>query len=319
MPWRLFLLLPLLLLFAVPAFCLGTGAGRSLLPGLTGFFYDLSNTTPTIVPTPMPPLTQLLPQPGSVSYTVREADSCDEILASQMHMSDAGQIFSDANPQTVRALNSSLGKNCGNLQPGSVVMLMPQYPLVALGGVILKVTALSPSQPIPTPLIRVHRQQQVGIDCSNGCQLVVRVASGVEVKLSVETAIPVPVGAWVWAQAMYPRKVIKGFDAYPYADSTISLNGASMRVCDLQINDTHDDNALSCDQLTPNTIDDDGGAWLYGVTGRGALDHWNYKLRLSSGVRVLLWLTADHNGNLHYHSGNPIYRYDAASHLYVSI
>src|SRR5215469_12263974 len=108
MPWRLFLLVPLLLLFAIPAFFFGTSAGRRLLPNLTDFFYNLSNTTPTIIPTPMPPLMQLLPQPGSVSYTVREADSCDEILATQMRMSDAGQIFSDANPQTVQALNTSL-------------------------------------------------------------------------------------------------------------------------------------------------------------------------------------------------------------------
>src|SRR5262245_57042206 len=112
MPWRLFLLVPLLLLFAIPAFIFGTNAGHRLLPNLTDFFYNLSDT-PTIVPTAMPPLTQLLPQPGSIAYTVREADSCDEILATQMRMSDAGQVFSDANPQTVQALNRSLGTNCG--------------------------------------------------------------------------------------------------------------------------------------------------------------------------------------------------------------
>jgi hypothetical protein len=267
----------------------------------------------------MPPFTQRLPQPGAVIYTVQNADSCDDMLASKMHMADAGQIFSDSNPNTVDALNIALGQNCLNLQPGDVVTLMPQYPLVALGGVVLNVNALSTAQPIPTPLIPVHRERQVGVDCSNGCSLTVRVAKGVEVKLSVQTAIPVPVGAWVWAQAMYPRKVITGFTNYPYADPAASLNGSSLSVCDLQINNTHDDNSLSCDQLMPNTIDDDHGAWLLGVTGSGALDHWNYHLHLPAGTQVLLWLSPDSHGNLSYHTGNPLYRYDATLHLYVGI
>lgn len=319
LPWRLFLLIPFLLVFAIPAFLLGTGAGHRLLPNLTSFFYNLANPTPIVSPTPMPRLMQFLPQPGAIAYTVQNFDSCDEILATQMHMSDSGQIFSDVNPSTVQALNSSLGQNCLNLQPGEVVTLMPQYPLVALGGVILNVAALSPAQPIPTPLIHVQRQQQVGVDCSNGCLLTVRIANGVVVKFSVETGIPVPVGAWIWAQAMYPRKAIGGFANYPYADPSVSLNGASLRVCNLQINDTRDDNSLTCDQLTPNTINDDGGAWLYGVTGPGALDHWNYHLRLPSGTQVLLWLSVDANGTLHYRAGSPAYRYDPALHLYVHI
>lgn len=318
LPWRLFLLIPFLLLFAIPAFLLGTGAGHKLLPNLTGLFYNMANSTPTVIPTPMPPLTTLLPEPGGIAYTVQSADSCDEILATQMRMSDAGQVFSDANPQTVKALDTAMGQNCGDLQPGNVVTLQPQYPLVALGGVVLTVNALSPAQPIPTPLIPVQRQQQVGVDCSNGCLLTVRVSPGVEVRLSVQTAIPVPVGAWVWAQAMYPRQSVKNFANYPYANPSDLLNGATMNVCDLQINDTHDDNSLSCDQLTPNTIDDDGGSWLYGVTGRGSLDHW-YNLHLPAGERVLLWLSADRNGNLTYRKGNPIYRYDPTLHLYLHI
>jgi len=319
LPWRLFLLIPFLLAFAIPAFLLGTSAGHRLLPNLTTIFYNLSNTTPTVIPTAMPPLTQVLPQPGAISYTIQESDSCDEVLATQMRLSDSGQIFSDANPQTVRALNSALGQNCADLQPGDVVTLMPQYALVALGGIIKQVNALSPAQPIPTPLIPVQRQQQVGVDCSNGCLLTVQIASGVQVKLSVETAIPVPVGAWVWAQATYPRKAINGFSNYPYANLSQPLNGAALTACDLQINDTHDDNSLSCDQLQPNTIDDDGGSWLYGVTGTGALNHWNYNLHLPSGVRVLLWLSLNNNGNLVYHAGNPLYRYDETLHLYVKI
>ncbi|HEU5378402.1 MAG TPA: hypothetical protein VFV38_23515 [Ktedonobacteraceae bacterium] len=319
MPWRLLLLIPFLLVFAVPAFLLGTGAGHRLLPNLTNFFYNMSNSNVTAVPTPMPPLAKILPQPGGLVYTVQASDSCDEILASQMRMSDAGQIFSDAVPATVHALNSALGKNCSNLQPGDVVTLMPQYPLFALGGIILKVEALSPAQPIPTPLIRVQREKQVGVDCSNGCLLIVRVAQGIEEKLSVQTAIPVPVGAWVWAQAMLPRKAVAGFASYPYADPSASLNGMSLRACDLQINNTRDTNSPTCDQLLPNTINDDGGSWLFGVTGAGALDHWNYHLHLPSGTRVLLWLSLDKNGNLHYRPGDALYRYDEALHLYVKI
>ncbi len=319
LPWRLFILIPFLLLFAIPAFLLGTGAGRVLLPNLTGFFYNLANPTLNVMPTATPPLMAVLPQPGSISYIVQDADSCDEILSQEMHMSDASQIFTDTNPQTVQALNSTLGQNCADLQPGEVVTLMPQYPLVALGGTVMSVNPLSPAQPIPTPLINVQREKQVGVDCSNSCLLTVRIAADVEVKLSVQTSIPVPVGAWIWAQAMYPRKTVSGFGNYPYADPAASLTGASLNVCDLQINDTHDDNSLSCDQLSPNTIDDDGGAWLYGVTGRGSLDHWNYNLSLPAGVRVLIWLSVDNNGNLHYHKGNPIYRYDEATHLYVHL
>jgi hypothetical protein len=316
-PWRLFLLLPILLIFAIPAFFLGTGAGHHLLPNLTSVFYNLANPTAIVDPTPMPAYPQVLPQPGSVLYTVQNSDSCDEILATQMRMSDAGQIFADSNPNTVLALNAALGENCAALQPGDQVTLMPQYPLVSLGGLILKVAALSPAQPIPTPLIPVQRQQQVGVDCSNGCLLTVRIANNVQVRLSVQTALPVPVGAWIWAQAMYPRKTVAKFGAYPYPDLAATLDGATLRVCDVQINATHDDNSLSCDQLTPNTIDDDGGAWLFGVTGAGGLDHWNYGLHLPPGSQMLIWLSFDSHGNLHYRHGDPLYRYDSVQHLYV--
>src|SRR5581483_5954511 len=116
--------------------------------------------------TPIPAFPTVLPQPGSVVYTVQISDSCDEILATRMHMVDTSQIFSDSKPNTDQALNDALGQNCAALQPGDVVTLMPQYPLVALGGVILKVNALSPAQPIPTLLIPVQRHTQVGVDCS---------------------------------------------------------------------------------------------------------------------------------------------------------
>src|SRR5437016_1555246 len=190
-PWRLLLLLPVLLVLAFPAFLFGTSTGQRLLPALTNYFYNLSG----------PPA--------------------------------------------------------------------------------------SPLQPLPTPLINVA-QQKLGIDCSNGCNLTVRIAPQVQVQMLVQTTLPVRTGSWIWAQAMFPRKPIKGFDNYPYADPTASLNGATMRVCDLQLDGTHDDNSLSCSQLLPNTIIDDGGAWLFGVTGPGSLDHWRYPLHVAAGTRVLL-------------------------------
>ncbi|MFL5692048.1 MAG: hypothetical protein ACJ795_09600, partial [Ktedonobacteraceae bacterium] len=104
-----------------------------------------------------------------------------------------------------------------------------------------------------------------------------------------------------------------------YADPTASLDGMSLRACDLQVDNTHDDNSLSCDQILPNTIDDDNGAWLLGVIGPSSLGHWGYPLHLAPGTHVLLWLTMDANGNLRFHKGNPVYRYDEVSHLYVKV
>lgn len=318
-PWRLLLLIPILLSVGIPAFLFGTRAGQRLLPALTNFFYTISGPEPPPAPTPLPPFPRALLQPGSLLYTVQAGDSCDEILAVQMHMTDAGQIFSDANPNTVKALNSAVGQDCHRLQPGMVITLAPHYPLVALGGVVLKVDATSPQQPLPTPLITVTRQQQASIDCSNGCLLTVRIAPGTQIHLLVQTTLPVRVGSWVWAQATLARKPIAGFANYPYADPNASLNGMLLRACDLQVDNAHDDNSLSCSQLLPNTIVDDGGTWLFGVTGPGALDHWRYPLHLPAGTRVLLWLSADNNGNLKFQKRNPLYRYDEATHIYVRL
>lgn len=318
-PWRLLLLLPILIILAFPAFLFGTKQGQRLLPALTSYFYNISGPPPSPTPTPLPPFSTLLPQAGSIPYSVLAGDSCDEILTIQMHMVDAGQIFSDANPNTVRALNNVIGQNCHALQPGMVLALSPQYPLVALGGVVLKINPTTPQQPLPTPLINVARQQNVGIDCSGGCLLTVRIAPGVEINLLVQTALPIKVGSWVWAQATLARKVVPGFANYPYADPTASFNGMSLRACDLQVDNTHDGNSLSCSQLLPNTINDDNGAWLLGVTGPGALDHWRYPLHLPAGTRVLLWLTEDNSGNLVFHKGNPVYRYDETMQIYVKI
>ena len=314
-PWRLLLLIPVLLIISFPVFLFGTGAGQRLLPALTTYFYNLGSPQ-TPAPTPYPAFPSSLPQPGSLLYTVQTGDNCDEILTTQMRMADAGQIFSDSAPASVQALNSAIGQNCHTLQPGMVITLSPHYPLIALGGIVLKVEPSTTLQALPTPLINVT-QQQTGIDCSTGCKLAVRIASKVEVALTVQTTLPVRVGSWVWAQAMLPRKAMAGFDAYPYADQSASLNGMTMRVCDFQIDATHDDNGLSCSQLLPNTIVDDGGSWLYGVAGSGSLSHWGYPLHVPNGTRVLLWLSLDSNGNLVYRNGNPVYRYDDSSHLYA--
>ena len=314
-PWRLLLLIPALLIIAFPVFLFGTHAGQRLLPALTNYFYTLGNP-PTPAATPYPAFPAVLPQSSSLLYTVQAGDNCDEILSAQMHMTDAGQIFSDSAPASVKALDSAIGQDCHALQPGMVITLSPHYPLIALGGIVLKVEPTSPLQPLPTPLINVA-QQQTGIDCSIGCKLQVRIAPKVQVILTVQTTLLVHPGSWVWAQAMLPRKTVAGFSAYPYVDASASLNGATMPVCDFQVDAKHDDNGLSCSQLLPNTIVDDGGSWLFGVVGSGSLAHWRYPLHLPDGTRVLLWLSLDNYGNLVYNRGNAVYRYDESSHLYV--
>lgn len=314
-PWKLLLLIPVLIVLAVPVYLFASNAGRGIVPGVTSFFYGLSAPLPPPVPTPQPAFPIVLPQAGSVLYTVQDSDSCDSILTYQMRMANAGQVFSDVNPATVKALDASLGQDCHALQPGMVLPLSPQYPLVAIGGVVLKIDATTTQQVLPTPLIKTSNQQ-LPADCTGGCILTVRLASQVQVHLNVQTTLVIKVGSWVWAQAMLARKSIKDFPDYPYADPKASFNGMSLRACDLQVDDTHDDNSLSCDQLAPNSIDDDNGAWLLGVTGAGAIDHWHYGIHLPVGTRVLLWLTNE-NGVLKFHKGNPLYKYDNATHLYV--
>jgi hypothetical protein len=318
-PWRLLLLLPVLILLAIPTFYFGTHAGQNVLPALTSFFYKAAGDSPAPPATPHPSLPTTLPQVGSLLYTVLPGDSCDEILTYQMHMADAGTIFNDVQPATMKALDAATGQNCDDLQPGEVLTLSPHYPLVAFGGLVLKVVATSPQQVLPTPVIQITPQQQLGVDCSNGCLLTVRLASATQLYLNVQTTLPVKVGSWIWAQAMLERKKVSNFDSYPYADPAASLNGMTLSACDLQVDNTHDDNSLSCSQLLPNTITDDNGSWLFGATGSNALDHWSYPLHLAAGTQVLLWLSLDKNGNLYFQKGNPVYRYDEGSHLYVRV
>lgn len=318
--WRMLSLIVILLIIAVitiPAYGFGARLGGHVFPAVTDFFYRFSSpATPT--PTAPPVFPAALPQVGSLLYTVQEADSCDEILSVQMRLANAGEIFSDLKPDTVKALSAVVGQDCRDLQPGMILHLSPQYPLIAFGGVVLKIDATSPQEVIPTPLIPVPTQDQTAADCSGGCLLTVRIAPNVTVRLLVTTTLPLHIGDWIWTQAMMARKNVAGFPNYPYADPGALLNGMSLHACDFQVGSTHDDNSLSCDQLTPNTIVLDGGAWLLGVTGSSGLGHWRYPLKLRPGTQVLLWLS-EVNGDLKFEPGNPVYRYDEATHVYVRV
>ncbi|GLV57164.1 hypothetical protein KDH_40020 [Dictyobacter sp. S3.2.2.5] len=307
-----------MVLLAVPTFIYGTHAGSGIIPSVTNMFYTLSNVSNLPTPTPLPAFLTTLPQVGSIQYTVGEGDNCDAVLAYRMHMYSASEVFSDANAVTVKQLSHDVGQDCHRLQPGMVLTLSPQYPLVALGGVLTKIEGSTTRQVLPTPLIKVPSKEDYTPDCSNGCLLTVRINSNVSVRLNVQTSLALHPGAWIWTQAMLPRKSIPGFSNYPYADPTASLNGKTLQACDFQVNDTHDDNSVSCSDLNPNTINVDGGAWLLGVTGSNSLDHWRYPIHASSGTQIMIWLEND-NGALRYHRGDPIYRYDAISQLYVKL
>jgi len=290
--------------------------GQHIVPNITDFFYTISDPSPSPTPTALLSFPTSLPQVGMIPYKVQAGDSCDEILTIQMRMKDAGQLFSDANPNTVKALDNLIGQDCHRLQPGMVIKLAPHYPLVAVGGVVLKVDPTLKLQPIPTPLITVPTQSASTIDCTSGCFLTVRIDREAQIRLFVQTILPVRIDSWVWAQAMLVRKHIAGFANYPFVEPDAELDGMTMSACDLQVDTIHDPNALPCDQLMPNTIDDDGGAWLFGVTGPGGLGHWGYHIGLPSNVRVLVWLT-NRNGELGFHQGNPVYRYNETAQVYT--
>lgn len=317
-PWKLLLLVPILVVFAVPTFIYGVHAGGGILPSVTNLFYSLSNVSNAPTPTPQPAFLTTLPQVGSVQYSVDDGDSCDAILAYRMHMYSASEVFSDTNPDTVKQLGKDVGQDCHRLQPGMPVTLSPQYPLVALGGVLLKIEAMTPQQVLPTPVIKIQSKEDYAPDCTGGCALTVRITPEVKVRVIVQTALPLHPGAWIWTQAMMPRKGIHGFKNYPYADPMAKLNGMELKACDFQANDTHDQGFTPCGDIDPNTIGTDGGSWLFGVTGSNSLDHWHYKVHAPAGTQVLLWLRDD-NGVLNYHTGDPAYRYDASAHLYVKL
>jgi hypothetical protein len=317
-PWKLLLLIPILAIVAIPIFIIGVRMGGGVMPTMNNFFYVLTDPS-AIKPTPtvMPPLSISLPQTGNVLYTVQSGDNCVSILAYEMHMNMAGQIFSDAKPETVKALNQTLGVDCHKLQPDNVVSLPPHYPLAPLGGIVQKIEATVEKQVLPTPLIPVTREVSSAVDCSHGCLLTVSIAKGTQVQLVVKTDLQIHVGSWVWALAGMQRKQVSGFATYPYVDPAASMNGTRMQACDLQVDNTRDEDGVTCDDLNPNTVEADGGSWLLGVTGPGALDHWGFNIKQSVGTQVMLWLSYDRRtGQLKYLPGNPAYRYDASSHLY---
>jgi hypothetical protein len=318
-PWKVLLILPIFVVLVIPTYEFGSHAVSGVIPGLTNFFYGIANTSPQPTPIPIPAFPTVLPQVGSLRGTVGDGSSCDEILAFQMRMADAGQIFSDAQPSTVGALDRAIGQDCHKLQPGMSLKLSPQYPLVALGGEILQINSSSPQQAVPTPLIQVPQDPNQAPDCSAGCNLTVRISASAQVHLAVDTALAMHKGDWVWFQAALPRQKVKGFDNYPYADPHLSFNGMSLQACDFQVNAIHDNDSTPCSQLMPNTIQDDNGAWLFGATGPSGLDHWHYRIHAPAGTQVLLWLTLDDNGNLTYNPGNPVYRYTPATHVYVRL
>ena len=316
-PWKLFLLLFLIAIIAVPAYLYGSRFGGNIMPNTTQFVSGILNPRPSPTPTPVPTFASALPQAGSLLYTVQEGDSCIAFLSSQMHMYDAGEVFSDLKPETVKALNSSLGQNCHSIQPGMVLPLSPHYPLIAFSGEVVKIDSTTPQQVVPTPLITIPNHDFT-VDCSGGCLFTVRITPTTQVHLTVQTTLSVHIGSWIWTQAMLARKTVSGFAAYPYADPHASLNGMSLRACDFQADAIHDDNSLSCDQLGPNTIDIDGGSWLLAAAGPSGLDHWHYKLHTTPGTRLLIWLTQQH-GQLVFQPGNPVYRYNETTHLYVKL
>ena len=98
--------------------------------------------------------------------------------------------------------------------------------------------------------------------------------------MTVSTRADIFPGSWIWSQAALARKVIPNFADYPYTDPAASLNGMALEACDIQINGAppQPQNSRSCDDLTAKNIHMDGGAWVFGVTGSSALDHWHYPL-----------------------------------------
>src|SRR5436853_7409315 len=86
-PWRLLILLPVLILVAIPTFYFGTHSGQRVLPAVTNFFYNLTGPPPAATPTPLPSLPSTLPQLASLLYTMQTGHSCDGRLTVRIPMS----------------------------------------------------------------------------------------------------------------------------------------------------------------------------------------------------------------------------------------
>ncbi|MBV9617067.1 MAG: hypothetical protein JO031_16555, partial [Ktedonobacteraceae bacterium] len=154
-PWKLLVLLPVIIALVIPTYLLGSHLGTQIFPSITRIFYAASAPAPSVIPTPPPAFPSVLPQAGSLLYTTQAGDSCDSVLTFHMNMNDAGEIFSDVKPETVKALDKTVGLDCHALQPGMTMTLSPQYPLIAFGGIVQKIASNTTQQVVPTPLINV--------------------------------------------------------------------------------------------------------------------------------------------------------------------
>jgi hypothetical protein len=194
MSWKLLLLLPILLVFAVPTYLYGLRFGNGVVPSLSHFFDALSAPAPPATPTPLPAFPTAFAQAGSILYTIRQGDSCDSILTFEMNMENAGEIFSDVKPETVKALNDAMGQNCHAIQPGMVVSLSPHYPLTGFGGIVHKIESTTPQKVLPTPLIPIPDQEPSTVNCTKGCLLTVELAPQVTIHLEVKTTLAIRIG-----------------------------------------------------------------------------------------------------------------------------
>src|SRR5437763_16277219 len=75
-PWRLLILLPLLILLAIPAFYYGSNAGQKVFPTMTNFFYNLTGSHSAATPTQFHPFPTDLLQVGSLLYPLQSGESC---------------------------------------------------------------------------------------------------------------------------------------------------------------------------------------------------------------------------------------------------
>jgi hypothetical protein len=332
--WKsLLIIVPLIVLliptyrYLVDGFNFAVNAGSNVFPALSNFFYVMGDPkkddTAETKPRPPFPYPAVLPVAGTITYTVAEGDSCNSVLTYQMNMNQAGTIFSDSKPETVAILNKAIGQDCHKLQPGMKLRLAPQYPLVALGGVVKKVElAATPQEkavPTPTPLITIPKgatasddEEEKKPDCAEGCKLTVQVGKQSQdtVTVFVYSSLTVEEGAWVWVQGQFVRQTVKNFPNYPYAQPGVTARNYLLQACYFQVDDQLDPDVRRCRSLEPNTIEDDGGSWLLAVGGAGGLNHWKYPVKVPDNTPVLLWLSSTDDGKLEYKPGNPIYRYE---------
>ncbi len=68
-PWKLLLLIPILVAVAIPTYLFGSRLGTQIFPSITKLFYTASAPVPTAMPTPYPAFPAVLPLAGSLRYT----------------------------------------------------------------------------------------------------------------------------------------------------------------------------------------------------------------------------------------------------------